>query len=271
MAYLFVYGIQISLVSLCVFGQRERVKFDFDWLFTIIPPPNYNCPTSDFPIDLNGIQCLGLTQVNANTAQECLNACCGDINCQTWQWCANSTCNPVSSCWIGSMAVCENSGSGWISGGRHTPAPIPPYNNSYSKPDFPDNNWRKVDIPHDYIVESGAFSPENERTHGYLPKNFSWYRKHFQLPNDWQNSSIWIDFDGVYRNSDVYLNGIYLGNHQSGYTSFRWYIDHVPLNFDGKDNVLAVRVDPSHDEGCTYIYIYIYLFISEYPCTFIII
>ena len=55
--------------------------------------------------------------------------------------------------------------------------------------------------------------------------------------------SIWIDFDGIYRNSDMWLNGEYLGNHQSGYTSFRWYIDQYTLNYGGGDNVLAVRVD----------------------------
>ena len=55
--------------------------------------------------------------------------------------------------------------------------------------------------------------------------------------------SIWIDFDGIYRNSDIWLNGQYLGNHQSGYTSFRWYIDQYTLNYGGGDNVLAVRVD----------------------------
>ena len=151
------------------------------------------------------------------------------------------------------MAVCQPQG-GWVSGGRPTPAPIPPYNTSYAQPNFPDSNWAQIDVPQDYVVQ-GEFSPDNERTHGYLPKNLSWYRKHFQLPDDWQNSSIWIDFDGVYRNSDVYLNGIYLGNHASGYTSFRWYISNInPLYFqsDNKENVLAVRVDPSSDEGWWY-------------------
>ena len=63
------------------------------------------------------------------------------------------------------------------------------------------------------------------------------------MDSSFKGMSIWIDFDGIYRNSDIWINGQYLGNHASGYTSFRWYIDQMPLNYGGGDNVLAVRVD----------------------------
>jgi len=227
------------------------MKMDFDWLFHLGQQGLYpNCSDEDFPINMMGVQCQGLSQATASNISECRDACCGDTNCATYQWCpANQPkgCTPASSCWIGAAVNC-NKGTGWESMGR--PVPAPPQ--GPIDPDYDDSKWDKKDLPHDFIVETGAFSPDNDRSHGYLPKNISWYRKHFTLDSSFKGMSIWIDFDGIYRNSDMWLNGVYLGNHQSGYTSFRWYIDQVPLNFDGTDNVLAVRVDPTHNEGWWY-------------------
>ena len=75
--------------------------------------------------------------------------------------------------------------------GRNTPAPP----QGPIDPDYDDSSWAKKDVPHDFIVETGAFNPNNDRSHGYLPKNISWYRKHFTLDSSFKGSSIWIDFD----------------------------------------------------------------------------
>ena len=128
-------------------------------------------------------------------------------------------------------------------------------------PTFSDAGWRTVNTPHDFVVE-GAYSPQNDMEHGFLPFNVSWYRRHFTLDAAQDGSVVWIDFDGVYKNSDVWLNGVYLGHHTSGYVAFRYFLHNVTADDDttnkpvlrfGADNVLAVRVDAlSVQEGWFY-------------------
>lgn len=126
---------------------------------------------------------------------------------------------------------------------------------------FADDSWRSVDTPHDFVVE-GAYSPNNDMEHGFLPFNVSWYRRHFTIDASRAGSVVWVDFDGVYKNSDVWLNGVYLGHHTSGYVAFRYFLHNVtrandlaqsPVLRFGSDNVLAVRVDAlSTQEGWFY-------------------
>ena len=114
---------------------------------------------------------------------------------------------------------------------------------------FDDTSWRAVHLPHDYVVE-GEFTPQGDASHGSLIPTAAWYRKTFTLPSSDRGKSIWIDFDGVYRNATVYLNGHELGNHPCGYTSYRYDIADA-ARFGGK-NVLAVHVDPTNSEGWWY-------------------
>jgi len=116
-------------------------------------------------------------------------------------------------------------------------------------PDFNDSAWRQVHLPHDFVVE-GAFDPHADKSHGYLPAGIGWYRKTFTLPASDKGRDLWIDFDGVYRNSRVWLNGKELGRHASGYTSFRFDISDAVVY--GGDNVLVVRVDATVSEGWWY-------------------
>lgn len=115
--------------------------------------------------------------------------------------------------------------------------------------DYDDNAWQKVHLPHDYVVE-GTFDAKHDRSHGYLPVDVGWYRKTFTLPAADKGRRLWIDFDGVYRDSTVWLNGKRLGGHKSGYTPSRYDIS-KEANFGGK-NVLTVRVDPRTWEGWWY-------------------
>ena len=115
--------------------------------------------------------------------------------------------------------------------------------------DFNDRAWRTVHVPHDFIIE-GTFSPTAVTGHGSLPTTTGWYRKEFRLPASDKGRSLWVDFDGVYRDSKVWLNGHFLGRHASGYTSFRY--DIAPYANYGGRNVLAVHVDPTHFEGWWY-------------------
>jgi beta-galactosidase len=118
--------------------------------------------------------------------------------------------------------------------------------NGADKADFNDTNWRKLDIPHDWSIE-GPFG-EKEPTGGkggYAPTGIGWYRKHFRLPDSYKGKQITIEFDGVYENSEVWVNGQYLGKRPFGYISF--YYDITPhLKFGANENIIAVKVDNSH-------------------------
>ena len=114
---------------------------------------------------------------------------------------------------------------------------------------YDDSTWPVVHLPHDYVVE-GRFDPKGDVGHGSLPKPLGTYRKTFTPPETLRGKSVWIDFDGVYRNSTVYLNGQKLGTQSSGYMGFRYDLS-KRLEF-GKPNTLAVRVDPRQNEGWWY-------------------
>jgi beta-galactosidase len=111
--------------------------------------------------------------------------------------------------------------------------------------DFDDMDWRSLNLPHDWSIE-GEFSKENmtKVNGGALPAGIGWYRKKFQLDQSLKDKQIYIDFDGVYSNSEVWINGHYLGRRPYGYISFRYDLTQF-LNFGGKPNQLAVKVDNS--------------------------
>ncbi len=112
------------------------------------------------------------------------------------------------------------------------------------EPGINDAQWRLLDLPHDWSIE-GKFSKDNPATAGggALPGGIGWYRKEFFVPESENNRLISIDFDGVYRNSDVWINGHHLGKRPYGYSSFRYEL--TPFLLFGKKNILAVRVDNS--------------------------
>jgi beta-galactosidase len=107
-------------------------------------------------------------------------------------------------------------------------------------PALADASWRQVDLPHDWSIE-GPYSPQHASGTGFLPAGIGWYRKTFQLPERMRGRKVAIRFDGVYRNSTVWLNGALLGSRPNGYSSFEY--DLTPhLRFGPAANTLAVRV-----------------------------
>jgi beta-galactosidase len=102
--------------------------------------------------------------------------------------------------------------------------------------------WRPVRLPHDWSIE-GSFSAGNAtgQGEGGLPAGVGWYRKEFRVAGD--SAHIFIDFDGIYRNSEVWINGHLLGSRPNGYISFRYEL--TPWVRRDKSNVLLVRVDNS--------------------------
>lgn len=112
-----------------------------------------------------------------------------------------------------------------------------------SDPELDDTGWRLLNLPHDWSIESD-FSVEYPATPGggALPGGNGWYRKHFKLPESDKGKVIYIEFDGVYWNSKVWLNGHLLGFRPNGYISFRY--DMTPyLNYGDTGNVLVVQAD----------------------------
>jgi beta-galactosidase len=111
------------------------------------------------------------------------------------------------------------------------------------QPGFADRGWRRLDVPHDWSIE-GPYSPENASGTGYLPGGIGWYRKEFPIAAEQRGRRVVVEFDGVYRDSDVWINGHHAGHRPYGYSSFAY--DLTPwINYGGKTNVLAVRVDHS--------------------------
>ena len=113
--------------------------------------------------------------------------------------------------------------------------------------DFDDSSWRLLNLPHDYSIEDlpgtdSPFDPDHPAgiDAGYLTNGTGWYRKSFWVPAGLKSKEINILFDGVYMNTDVWLNGDHLGNHPYGYTAFGYDISDL-LRY-GEENVIAVEV-----------------------------
>ncbi len=126
-------------------------------------------------------------------------------------------------------------------------------------PKFVDTTWTKVQVPHDWAVKLPFVYSDNFDvvSHGFKPvgglypeTSIGWYRKRFQVSSNSKNNRFEIQFDGVFRNASVWLNGFYLGTNQSGYLGFSYDVtDYLKY---GEDNILVVRVDATQYEGWFY-------------------
>ncbi|MBB4802206.1 beta-galactosidase [Flavobacterium nitrogenifigens] len=107
---------------------------------------------------------------------------------------------------------------------------------------FNASDWRTLQLPHDWSIE-GAFDKDakTKQAQGFLPAGKGWYRKTFTIPASWKSKTISIEFDGVFKNSEVFINGKSLGIRPNGYISFGYDLSPY-LNF-GQANIIAVKVD----------------------------
>ena len=130
------------------------------------------------------------------------------------------------------------------------------YTNFESAKIFYPRDWKKVNLPHDWAVE-GTFMHDNSlgnqpAANGFLPTGIGFYRKEFEIPEADKGEKISIEFDGIFRNSTLWVNGHLLGNHQSGYTpSYYDLTDVLRYGNEGK-NVILVKVDAREYEGWWY-------------------
>ncbi len=124
---------------------------------------------------------------------------------------------------------------------------------------FADSSWRTLNLPHDWAVEL-PFVQVNDfsvESHGYKPvggrfpeTSIGWYRKHFTIPAADSGQRFQIQFDGIFRDANIWINGFYLGNNKSGYVGACYDITDF-INY-GRDNVLVVRADATQYEGWFY-------------------
>lgn len=115
-------------------------------------------------------------------------------------------------------------------------------NSDAMQKEFDDASWENVQLPHDWSIKQ-KFNETLSGSAGYLPGGIGWYRKTFKIPSTYKNHRILVLFDGVYHQSEVYINGKNLGFRPYGFIGFEY--DLTPyLNFEG-ENVISVRVDHS--------------------------
>ncbi|MCL7754604.1 glycoside hydrolase family 2 TIM barrel-domain containing protein [Polaribacter sp. Z022] len=117
----------------------------------------------------------------------------------------------------------------------------------YSKPDYLDEDWRTLNVPHDWSIEQ-EFSKNNSGRNAWLPGGIGWYRKSVVIAKQDADKEFLIEFDGVYKNSTLWINGHYVGNQNDGYTNFHYNITSF-LKF-GEKNTFAVKVDNSIQPNC---------------------
>ncbi|MGA8086799.1 MAG: beta-galactosidase GalA [Terracidiphilus sp.] len=133
----------------------------------------------------------------------------------------------------------------------------------FSKAGFDDSAWRTLDLPHDWAVElpfvhdDAGTGDSQLRSHGYKPlgrrypeTSVGWYRREFEIPSTDNGRRIWVEFDGVFRDALVFVNGCFIGRNNNGYVPFRFDLTDV-LNYGGR-NCLALRVDASFGDGWFY-------------------
>lgn len=121
---------------------------------------------------------------------------------------------------------------------------------------FDDSAWQRVNLPHDWVVDL-PYAAEASHSHGYkqvgwrYPKNsVGWYRRHLAIDKADEGKRIYVRFDGIFRDAQVFCNDFYLGHEPSGYATQTYDITEY-LNYGG-DNVLTVRCDASTEEGWYY-------------------
>ena len=121
---------------------------------------------------------------------------------------------------------------------------------------FGSSDWKYVDLPHDWVVDL-PYAPEASHSHGYKTVGYKypetsvgWYRKAFTVPAEDYGKHIWLQFDGIFRDAQVWVNGFYLGHEPSGYATQTYDISEY-LNYGG-ENIVCVRADATLEEGWFY-------------------
>lgn len=117
-------------------------------------------------------------------------------------------------------------------------------NPAYAQKDFSETNWAEIQLPHDWSIKLD-FDKAAGGSAGFLPGGIGWYRKSFKLPASYKDKKVSVLFDGIFHQSDVYINGHHLGFRPYGFCSIEY--DLTPYLKSGEENIIAVRVDRTGD------------------------
>jgi beta-galactosidase len=130
------------------------------------------------------------------------------------------------------------------------------HNEGPYSPKFDASGWTTVDLPHDWVVDL-PYAAEASHSHGYKTVGYKypetsvgWYRKTFTVPAKDYGKHLWLQFDGIFRDARVWVNGFYLGHEPSGYATQVYDISEY-LNYGG-ENIVCVRADATLEEGWFY-------------------
>ena len=130
------------------------------------------------------------------------------------------------------------------------------HNEGPYSPKFDASGWKQVDLPHDWVVDL-PYAEDASHSHGYKTVGYKypqtsagWYRKTFSIPEDDLGKHIWLQFDGIFRDARIWVNGFYLGHEPSGYATQTYDISEY-LNYGG-ENLVCVRADATLEEGWFY-------------------
>ncbi|MBV9403819.1 MAG: beta-galactosidase, partial [Acidobacteriaceae bacterium] len=132
-----------------------------------------------------------------------------------------------------------------------------------AKANFDDSKWRSLNLPHDWAVElpfvhdDAGTGDSQIRSHGYKPlgrrfpeTSVGWYRREFEIPASDLGRRIWVEFDGVFRDALVFVNGCFIGRNDNGYAPFGF--DLTDFLSYGANNYIVVRADASFGDGWFY-------------------
>jgi hypothetical protein len=253
-------GLLLPVVACAVAGApaggRTVVPFGAGWRFHFGEAPDATparpSTMGDF-VRRDNVSCSGLQwnqHINMGRGGDCAISCAYEPSCEAfelsegWPNCNHGSASRAWSCSPGGHAVVYT----------RTNVSTLQHNYSFAKASFQDGGWQDVTIPHDFSINQ-TFSEDNcifahdggiDGYKAYLPRNASWYRKSFSLPQEFKGQTVYLDFEGSYQFTEVYLNGEFLMSHRSGYTGFSVRLDNATLKYGpASTNVIAVHVDPT--------------------------
>lgn len=221
----------------CASAARVTVPIDLGWR---IAPVRASCayatPTT---CQIGGLN----LQTGPTDATSCAAAACAG-GFSTWQWAAGS-----KQCWAGNGAACAYNNSDWVGG--MSPSGPPTNSTPEVQPNFDDSAWRIVDTPHDATIEN-AYSKSANGGEAFLPSSITWYRKHLNIPAEWEGMAVTLTLDASLSTTSLFLNGKQLvAARPAGYLPLIIRLDGAGLVVGG-ENVLVVYVDGTETTGWWY-------------------
>ena len=185
--------------------------------------------------------------------------CRGDFDCNGKQVLCQSSYATRATCTCGAARDAGTS-TPTVMQRRNVSAPYADFqrNFSFAKRDFNDDAWARTSLPHDCLFNQ-TFDQNAGDGAAYLPRKIVWYRKHFTLPGSFRGQHIELYLQGAFQYSEIYVNGVHVLDHGTGYTTFTARLDNISsLVYQNEGgaaatiNVIAVRVDPTFGSGHWY-------------------